>query len=184
MAADGGNAEHLVDGVASAITAWLPDSMSLVYHKDGQLQRFDLATHTSTRLTNEPRVMPIMVVSPDGKSIVYQSTAAGNVDLRLISTDGGPSRVVVATAGEDYHPFFSPSGRWLYFQPDHKNLVRVPGPAQNWRQAPPERVTQFPESGLLIEDAQTSPDGHTLAFSHGSITGDVWILDLGEVDQR
>jgi len=85
-------------------------------------------------------------------------------------------RVVVATPGEDYHPFFSPSGRWLYFEPNHKNLFRVPGPGQQWRQAPPQQVTHFPESGLSLEDPQISPDGRQLGFARGRTTGDVWIL--------
>ena len=101
------------------------------------------------------------------------------MDLRTVSTDGGPSRVVVATPSEDYHPSFSPSGRWLYFQPDHKNLARIPGPAQNWREAKPETVTHFPESGLLVEDFQPSRDGHQLAYARGRMTADVWILNLG-----
>jgi Tol biopolymer transport system component len=178
MATDGGNPRELVKGTANGGTAWFPDGSHVVYHKNGQLQRLNLATGQSLRLTNEPGVMPIMVVSPDGKWVVYQSTASGNVDLRAVSTEGGPSRVVVATSYEDYHPSFSPSARWLYFQPDHKNLVRVPWPAQEGSLPSPEQVTHFPDSGLLIEDIQPSPDGRQLAFARGLINSDVWILNL------
>jgi hypothetical protein len=87
---------------------------------------------------------------------------------------------VVETPREDFHPFISPSGRWLYFQPDHKNLYRVPGPAQGWRQAEPEKVTNFPESGLFLEDPQISRDGRYLFYSRASITGDIWIMNLGK----
>jgi len=178
VAADGGNPRELVKGIANGGTAWFPDGSHVVYYKNGQLQRLNLATGQSLQLTNEPRVMPIMVVSPDGKWVVYQSTASGNVDLRAVSTEGGPSRVVVATSYEDYHPSFSPSGQWLYFQPDHKNLVRVPWSAQEWRSTSLQQVTHFPDSGLLIEDIQPSADGRQLAFAHGRITSDVWILSL------
>jgi Tol biopolymer transport system component len=177
VAADGGNPRELVKDTNSA-TAWLTDNRHVIYYQKGQIMRLDLATRESLQLTNEPRVMPILAVSPDDRWVVYQSTQSGNVDLRTVSTDGGPSRVVVATPSEDYHPSFSPSGRWLYFQPDHKNLTRVPGPAQNWREARPETVTHFPESGLLIEDFQPSRDGHELAFARGRMTADVWILTL------
>ena len=177
MAADGGNPREVVRG-AGAATAWLPGSARLVYHKSGQLELLDLMSGQSRRLTDEPRVMPIMVVSPDGRWVIYQSTASGNVDLRAVPVEGGASRVVVATPFEDYHPSLSPSGRWLYFQPDHKNLSRVPGPAQDWREAAPQQVTYFPESGLRIEDIQPSPDGRQLAFARGRTTGDVWILNV------
>ncbi len=94
--------------------------------------------------------------------------------------EGGESRSVVATAHQDYHPFVSPSGKWLYVQFDHKNIYRVPGPAQEWRKAEPEKVTNFPESGLFLEDPQISRDGHWFLYSRGRITGDVWIMNLGK----
>jgi Tol biopolymer transport system component len=112
--------------------------------------------------------------------VIYQSTQSGNVDLRVISTGGGPSQVVVATPHQDYHPFCSPSGNWLYFLLDHKNLWRVPGPTQKWRPAAPQKVTNFAESGLLLEDLQTSRDGRQLLLSRGRLTGDIWILNFGE----
>jgi len=74
---------------------------------------------------------------------------------------------------------FSPSGRWLYFQIDHQNLFRVPGPAQGWAKAAPERVTTFPEAGLFLEDAQLSVDGRLLYYSRRVRSADVWILDVG-----
>jgi Tol biopolymer transport system component len=120
--------------------------------------------------------------SLDGKWIVYQSTGkdAGNVDVHAVGLDGGKPRVVVSTARQDYHPFFSPSGRWVYFQPDHKNLYRVPGPAQDWKPAEPVKITDLPESGLFLEDPQISRDGRQLLYSRGKITGDIWILRRGK----
>ena len=173
MTADGGSPRSIVEGSSEL---WLPDGQAFVYFRAGQLHRYDLASKQSRALTNEPHVMPIAAVSPDGRWLVYQSTAAGNVDLRAVPIDGGPSLVIVATSGEDYHPFFSPSGRWLYFEPNHKNIARVPGPAQEWRTAAPETVTHFPESALSLEDPQVSPDGRQLGFSRIRTRGDVWIL--------
>jgi Tol biopolymer transport system component len=178
IASDGGNPRLLVKDTVNGATAWMSDGRHLIYYKGGQLHRLDRTTAESVQLTNEPRVMPIMVVSPDDRWVVYQSTQAGNVDLRAVPTEGGPSRVVVATPADDYHPSFSPSGRWLYFQPSHKNLARTPGPAQAWREVKPETVTHFAESGLLLEDPQPSRDGRQLGFSLGRTTGDVWILNL------
>jgi Tol biopolymer transport system component len=149
MAADGANPQPLIDkaGTGEGVGAghWLPDGSGLVYRsgKDQQLYVFNPAAKSSRRLTDELAVMPILNVSPDGKWVVYQSTIAGNVDLRAVPFEGGRSRVVVATPHQDYHPWFSPSGRWLYFHLDHKNLWRVPGPAQGWHAAQPERITNF-----------------------------------------
>jgi Tol biopolymer transport system component len=162
--------------------SWLPDARSIVYvsQLDHQLHVIDLVTKSTRKITDESKIVPVFSVSPDGRWVVYQSSLAGNMDLRAVPVGGGSSRVVVATPHQDYHPVFSPSGNWLYFQPDHKNLYRVPGPAQNWRQANPERVTNFPESGLLIEDLQMSPDGRRLLYSRGHVTGDIWLIEIGK----
>jgi Tol biopolymer transport system component len=178
MAADGANA-RLLEPEASGC-AWMPDGASLVYFSrtDRQLHVVDLASKAARRITDEPGIFDHVYVSPDGSWLVYRSTADPSVDLRAISIDGGPSRPIPSTGGKDAHPFFSRSGRWLYFQPDHKNLYRVPGPAQGWRAAAPERVTDFPDSGLFLEDPQVSPDGRELLVARGSVQADVWVIDL------
>jgi hypothetical protein len=69
----------------------------------------------------------------------------------------------------------------MYFQPDHKNLFRVPGPAQDWKQANPVKATDFPEpAGLFLEDPQISRDGKQLLYSRGKITGDIWLLSRSQ----
>ena len=183
MSPDGANPQFLSDNAFNPI--WAPSGVALVYGsvaegREIQLFIFDLETKTPRRLTTEPAVGPITAFSPDGKWLVYQSNQSGNIDLRAVPIEGGESRIVVATAHQDYHPFVSPSGKWLYFQLDHKNIYRVPGPAQEWRSGDPEKVTNFPESGLFLEDPQISRDGHWLLYSHGRITGDIWIMTLGE----
>ena len=77
------------------------------------------------------------------------------------------------------HPMLAPSGNWLYYQVDHKNVFRVPGPSQGWRKTEPVKVTSFPEFGLFIEDPRLSPDGKQLIYSRGKITGDLWLLKFG-----
>jgi serine/threonine protein kinase len=181
MSSDGANPRLLIEGATSP--RWLPSGAAIAYGfvADGgqnQIHIFDLATKSARQLTNERGVVPIYTISPDGKWLIFQSNSSGNIDLHAVPVEGGESRVVVGTAHQDYHPFVSPSGKWLYFQLDHKNVYRVPGPAQNWRQAEPEKVTNFPESGLFLEDPQISRDGRQLLYSRGRITGDIWIMSF------
>jgi Tol biopolymer transport system component len=118
-------------------------------------------------------------VSQDGLWLACQSSAHDSVDVLAVRLDGSEKpRFVVTEPTEDYHPFFSPQGRWLYFQPEHKNIFRVPGPAQGWQQAPPERVTHFPEHGVYLEEPQISRDGRTLFYARAQIAGDIWLLRL------
>lgn len=160
----------------------MPDGRAIVGWSWSTRQHvlLDLATKQQRPVTQEEGVLPVVTISFDGKWIAYQSKASGNVNVRIVPIDGGESRVAVDTPRSDFHPFFSPSGRWLYFQPDHKNIYRVPGPAQDWRQADPEKVTNLPESGLFLEDPQISRDGRQLLYSRGRITGDIWIMNLGK----
>ncbi len=96
--------------------------------------------------------------------------------IAAVPLSGGTPRQVVTGALQAYHPFFSPSGRWLYFQPEHKNLFRVPGPAQGWTTATPEKVTDFSAFDLYIEEPKISRDGGKLFYTRGRRTGDIFIL--------
>jgi len=180
MAADGADPQPLPIQL-DRYFAWASNGGSLVYFSalDSQLYSYELSSKVARRLTDEPGVSPVVATSPDGKWLMYQSNIAGNTDIRAVRSEGGSSRVVVATTHLDYHPFVSPSGKWLYFQFEHKNIYRVPGPAQDWRPKIPEKITNFPESGLFIEDPQISRDGKQLLYTHGRFTGDIWMLELG-----
>src|SRR4030095_11276692 len=180
IADDGANPHQLIE--KAGWFAWMPDSRALVYFSnvDRQLYFFDITSGQSRRLTDEPKVVQAIASSPDGQWVSYGTLASGNIDVRAIPSAGGEPRTVVATPHQDYHPFVSPSGKWLYFQLDHKNIYRVPGPSQDWRPSEPEKVTNFPESGLFLEDPQISRDGRQLLYSRGRITGDIWIMNLGK----
>ncbi len=178
MAPDGGNPHRVLENAGQI--AWMPDSRGVVYTivKESKIVHYDLETKKTRTILNEPGVAPMLAISADGKWVAYQTNASGNVDIRAVPFEGGESRAVVSLPSQDYHPSFSPSGKWLYFHKDHKNLYRVPGPAQGWRQAPPEKMTQFPESGLMIEDPKVSSDGRALIYSHGRISADIWVMTL------
>lgn len=181
MASDGANPQRLVEKLgANALFTWMPDGRGIVHSgTDRQLYLLDLASKTERRLTDEPGTMPVVAVSPDGKWVIYQAVVGATVDLHAVSTDGGATRVVVAGGAQDYHPWVSPSGRWVYYLPDHKNVYRVPGPAQSWRTAPPEKVTDFRLTPIsFIENPQLSRDGTRLAYSRGRITSDIWLITI------
>jgi hypothetical protein len=65
----------------------------------------------------------------------------------------------------------------MYYLPDHKNLYRVLGPAQEWRSAMPERITDFHLTPIsFVENPQLSGDGQQLAYSRGRVTSDTWLI--------
>ena len=177
MSADGASPRKLIEKARAPY--WMPDSRGITYgsRTDDHLHLFDLATRRSRRVTDESTRAPLHVTSPDGKWIVYQSSADPTTSIHARAIEGGPTLVVAAVPHESNgHPMFSPSGNWLYYQANHKNVYRVPGPAKGWRKAEPEKITNFPESGLFIEDPRISMDGKQLIYCRGEITGDLWLL--------
>ena len=183
MASDGANPQMVVEKMGlNGLFTWMPDGKGIVHvGEDRQLHLLDLASKRERRLTNEPGVMPVVAVSPDGKWVIYQCVVGRTIDLHAVSTEGGEPRIVVSSPLEDYHPAVSPSGRWLYYLPDHENLYRVPGPAQDWRSAAPEKVTDFTLTFTsFIENPQLSRDGTQLAYSRGRIASDIWLMTMGK----
>ena len=180
MAADGANPQRVLGDLATELFAWMPDSRGIVYMaKDRQLYLLDLASRKDRKLTNEPGVMPIVATSPDGKWVIYQCVVGATVDLHAVLSEGGGQRIVVASPAQDYHPSVSASGRWIYYLPDHKDLYRVPGPAQDWRTAEPEKITDLHLTPIsFVENPQLSRDGTRLAYSRGRVTSDIWLLTI------
>ena len=180
MSADGANQRATMVALG-ARSVWLADSASLVaYQTSGGYARLDLASGRVTPQLESGNAMPIFDVSQDGRWLAGQSTEHDSVDVLAVPLGGTEKpRFVVTEPTDDYHPFFSPAGRWLYYHAEHKNLFRVPGPAQDWRAARPEQVTHFPERGVYVEEPQISRDGRTLFYAKAAVTGDVWLLRLG-----
>ncbi len=179
MSADGAGPRPVAPG--TAFISWMPDGRSITFFdaKKRQIIIHDLETGKDRALTDDEAVRSFHVVSADGQWIAYQVIGTrGTSDIKARNVDGSAPLKVVATDREDGHPFFAPDGRWLYYQNDHKNVYRVPGPAQNWRKAEPQQVTHFPESNLYIEDPQLSPDGRWLFYSRRRASSDVWLATI------
>jgi Tol biopolymer transport system component len=177
MAPDGGSQRRVVEH--GGHMSWLPGGR-IIYINAGHLRIVEVATGRDEPFdVRGPEPMPIFAASPDGQWIVYQSSVKDKgVDIAIASIPGGEGRWLVRTDKEDYHASFAPSGRWVYFQIDHRNIWRVPGPAQGWREAPPEQVTFMNEPGLFPEDPQLSADGKRLFYSKVQTRGDLWMVEL------
>ncbi len=176
MSSDGGNPRFVA--TSGWFPTWTPDSRGLAFgdFEHRSVRVLDLTTKASRVLANEGSIRALQKFSADGKWMVYQAIGERGVqELRVVSTNTTRSRILVSDARENMHPFFSPDDKWVYFGPDHKNVYRVPGPAQDWRSAPPQQVTFFPESNLYLEEPQMSADGQYLYYSRRSISSDLWL---------
>lgn len=162
---------------SSGPSSWLADGRRLLAPRGAEVVEVDVGTG-SERVLHGVKIRTYFAVDDAGEWIAANSAHGGDLDIDVVRTSGGEPRTVVSTPRNDLHPFFSPKGRWLYFQVDHKNVWRVPGPAQAWKASPPVKVTNFPEAGLYLEDPHLSRDGRHLFYARGRTTGDLWVLRL------
>ena len=183
IAADASFAEELTApmSVLSITEGWpiAPNGRKTLYAASSngnyQLFRLDLSTRDVKQLTFSPDDKFSAIWSPDGRWLVYTSNAGGSVQLWRIPADGGQAEPL--TKGDDRvrHMFYSPNERWLYFQPNHLNIFRMPANGGHV-----EQVTNFPESGLFLEEPTISPDGRYLVYCRSNGGSSLWVLRLGK----
>ncbi len=138
MAADGsGEAQAITQGYDAHIWSFVvsPDGETLILaDKKARLQKVDVATGAVTLLaqneTGADDTFGYPVFSPDGKFIAYAETSSANFgnisDLFVQSLATGERVKGTSSKFNDYEPFFSADGRWLYFISD-RNFDPEPG---------------------------------------------------------
>ncbi len=112
--------------------------------------------------------------SPDDKWVLVVEMGQNGVwsPCRLLTIDGGFSRVVGPSRARCTSAAWAPDGRWMYFSADAGDGFHV------WRQrfpdGQPEQLTSGPteEEGLSI-----APDGKSLVTSVGLAQRSVWFHD-------
>jgi Tol biopolymer transport system component len=143
-----------------------------------ELFEVDLATRKERRLTATPGNKYDGVWSPDGRTLAFTATTGSAVQLWTQPAGGDEARQLTFGSERMRHPSFSPDGKWIYVQPSHRNIWRVPAAGGRL-----ERVTDFPESGLFLEEPTLSPDGRALAYARWKGGGSLWLLRLGGAEE-
>ena len=125
-----------------------------------QLIRIDLATQTSTRLTNDPQgnFTPAVL---DAKTIVFASSRDGDSEIyKLDLATKKPTRIT-AFHRDDWSPRVSPDGKTIAFLSDREGPPRIF--LVNPDGTKLRRLTQNTDAS--DEDAPAwSPDGTSIAF--------------------
>jgi TolB protein len=183
IALDGSATKELVShkpalGPGESAAAFSPDGRSLVYtyRKDrfNQLFILDMPSGRERQLTTSRSDKWDARWSPDGQWILFPSNAGGSVQAWKVSAQGGEERVLTSGYERMRHVFWSPDGRSVYVQPSHRNIFRLPADG-----GPLQRVTNFPESGLFLEEPTISPDGKFLVYARSRGGSSLWLLTLG-----
>ena len=148
---------------------WMPDDRSLVFASGGDAEPFDIfllaldSGEPARRLAETGTVWTVpWDVSPDGKTVaafIWDPVSESDWDTILIPTDGSAAPESFSSEDTDeYHPRFSPDGRWIAFVSDRTGANEI-------------YLKRFPEQGPLIQvtdqgawNPSWAPDGSRLYF--------------------
>ena len=139
--------------------AWTKDG-KVVYVSQGSdgsnAWIFEPGATSPRQLTVDGRNFHGLVVSPDGRYLVFSSDRSGTYKLWRTELGGGP--LVQLTGGEgDVSPSFSPDGRWVVYQRG------FPTDAKIWR-VPVDGGESMPLSNTRAQKPDVSPDGKLIAY--------------------
>ncbi|HMF08734.1 MAG TPA: protein kinase, partial [Thermoanaerobaculia bacterium] len=170
--------------MAARWAAWMALPAILVAFWLGRRAPATRATPVSLRpeefrqLTFQPGQEDFPVLSPDGSSFLYVSSAAGNPDIYLQRVGGqNPTNLTRDSPVEDTQPAFSPSGDLIAFRSEREGggIFIMGATGENVR-----RLTDF---GF---NPAWSPDGKQIAVNSESVShpfarvgySDLWIVDV------
>src|SRR6187402_2365214 len=111
--------------------------------------------------------LPVLLLAATGlalaqlqpKTIVYSRVGPSQIQLFVSNADGTGERPLLDSDSLDYHPAWSPDGRWIVFTSERN------GSADLYRVKPDGTGLQRLTSNRAYEDqADLSPDGQKLAF--------------------
>jgi eukaryotic-like serine/threonine-protein kinase len=179
VAPDGSRAEELttIQGFLANNGAFSPDAREMIYVEKTagwqQVFAFEIATRRKRQITTTPGDKFDACWSPDGKWVAFTQNAEGNYRLVRTPAGGGKEESLTSTYERLRHPFWSRDGRYIYVQPSHRNIWRVPAEGGTMQQ-----VTRFPESGLFLEEPMIAPDGSCLVYCRSNGGSSLWLLTL------
>ncbi len=116
MNSDGSNVERETTNTSSWFPQFSPDGKRLAFHVGRDVNVLDLATHTTTALTQDPENGMYPSWSPDGQHIAFMSWRSGRTQIFTMNADGKDQKPLVTLAsGSAIDPRWSPDGQRIAF---------------------------------------------------------------------
>jgi len=130
----------------------------------------DVATGERRQLTSHTKDNFGARFSPDGQTVAYHSTRAGNVEVFLHHLDGSPETQLTDDPSWDFYPDWSPDGRQLIFNSNRQDgrfriyVANSDGGGGRLLLDQPVNIstTMYPVNARLV--SRWSPDGEQIAY--------------------
>ena len=128
-----------------SLPIWTPDGERVTFSSSssGPWNIFSVPADGSgepVQLTSSENLSTASSWSPDGKILAFTHVGQETgVDIGILTMDDEPkTEVFLGTPFNEYHPMFSPDGRWLAYTSDESGRAEVyvrafPGPGGKWQ---------------------------------------------------
>lgn len=176
MNVDGTNLTNLSNTCDYNVTvSWSPDGSHIVYGTvNDDIFIADVATGSIINLmANNPAADRSPEFSPDGSTIVFESSRSGCYDIYTMDIEGSNLQQVTDSTECDINPIWSPDGRWIAFTSrpgDFTTTISI----FNVNDATIQLI--HTEESALIHGTQWSPDSRSIIFL---VDGVYYRIDIG-----
>ncbi|GBC76628.1 Serine/threonine-protein kinase PknB [bacterium HR08] len=173
---------HVVSPAASArlspvnLIAWSATRNLIYYEAQRNLYALDVASRRATALTafdpQRARVMDFCL-SPDERRLAYVDVQGGQVDIWVLSLDGGRRMRVTESPEEERFPVWHPDGRRLFYSCKWGEAYQIC--VVDVSERTPLRLTSG-DADLFVSDV--SADGRRVLYTLSKDDADIWAVDL------
>ena len=151
--------------------AWSPDGKWLAFSMRGDIWKMPAGGGEAIALTEGPAYYYEPAWSPDGQRLAVAFSQSGNLDVGVISANGGPLQTIAPHARVDIQPAWSRDGAALYF---------VSARAGGFRIFRHDFATSAVTQVIAGIQPAVSPDGKLIAYEQGGLR----VLDLASGESR
>ena len=151
--------------------AWSPDGRWIAFSMRGDIWKIPAQGREAIALTSGPAYYFEPAWSPDSARIAFAFQATGNLDIGIVSANGGPVETVASHERVDIQPAWSRDGKSLFFVSARSGAFRI------FRHDFAANADTAVTNGI---QPAVSPDGKLLAYEQSGLR----VLDLATGESR
>ncbi len=179
---DGSGSTPMTSASADEVGDWSDNGEFVIYTiKEGPLLGIYIRNPDGVnefRMTNQFDYSPRW--SPDSKQVAFLSTRGGNVDLYVMSADGGDLVQITDNSTPEYDISWSPSSEYIAFVSERDGNPEIYSASRNGK-----AIRRLTFNTSADNQPVWSPEGDRIAFvSFLDGDGDIYVMDADGDNQK